>query len=54
MGARPIVLEKRSKKAERESAETLLQAAAARRIEAIEPRLVEIDGKLWLDTGTGS
>ncbi len=38
----------------RESAETVLQAAAARRIEAIEPRLVEIDGKLWLDTGTES
>ena len=38
----------------RESAETVLQAAAARRIEAIEPRLIEIDGKLWLDTGTGS
>ncbi len=36
----------------RESAETVLQAAAARRINAIEPKLVEIDGKLWLDTGT--
>lgn len=35
----------------RERAETVLQAAAARRIETIEPRLVEIDGELWLDTG---
>jgi hypothetical protein len=35
----------------RESAETVLAAATARSIETIEPRLVELDGKLWLDTG---
>ena len=35
----------------KESAETVLAAATARSIETIEPRLVQIDGKLWLDTG---
>jgi hypothetical protein len=35
----------------RESAETVLAAATARSIETIEPRLVELNGKLWLDTG---
>lgn len=34
-----------------ETAETVLQAAAKRKIETIEPELVEIDGKIWLDTG---
>lgn len=34
-----------------ERAETVLLTAAERRIETIEPQLVEIDGKLWLDTG---
>ena len=37
-----------------ERAETVLRTAAARHIDAIEPRLVEIDGELWLDTGRES
>lgn len=34
-----------------ESAATVMQAAADRLISATEPKLVELDGKLWLDTG---
>lgn len=33
-----------------ESAHTLMQTAQARQIRPIEPKLVDIDGKLWLDT----
>ncbi len=35
-----------------ESAESVLRTAAGRRIRTVEPRLLEIDGKLWLDTGS--
>lgn len=34
-----------------ESAATVMEAAARREIHAIEPRIVEIDGELWLETG---
>ena len=34
-----------------ESAATVMQASANRQIAAIEPKLVDIDGGLWLDTG---
>lgn len=37
-----------------ESAATVMQTAASRRILATEPKLVDIDGKLWLDTGRNS
>lgn len=34
----------------RESGRTLLEVAAAREITPIEPRMIEIDGELWLET----
>ena len=37
-----------------ESAATVMRAAANRQISATEPKLVEVDGKLWLDTGTNA
>lgn len=36
-----------------ETAATVLRTAASRRIRPIEPRLVEFDGELWLDTDEG-
>lgn len=37
-----------------ETAETVLAAAAKRTIRPIEPKLLDIDGELWLDTGRES